>query len=631
MNSAGQTLLDWVGPMNLATALVLLAALVTDRLLERRTCAAARLLPYLAVLVRLVLPAGWSSPLGLLGLRSAAEPLPWAQAELDLSGATFIPLDTSAPVGPGALALALWAAVSLTLLGCWIRARVVLRRQLRAAIPAGRSDSGIPVLSHPTLGPLVVGLWRSRIVVPAALAKNSDPEPLRWVLRHESAHVRRRDPLLSSVLQLVCLLAWPVLPVWIAARRIRTLMEIASDERAVAHQDGAARRRYGELLLELADRPSTGSSLAGVLSFASPLRGRLRALIPRRRWPPMVQALVVELIAVLAVACAGAPSGDDGAVKVDAAAAEAREAAPEPQSPPSRAARVPVVTLWGDGSAWVRTERGGERRLHFQGGGKAGHGSVAAGPALVTELRAALAETGARTLLVRADPRVPPEQMAPLLEAARRAGAEDLAVLPEVRQLRTLGRRSQPQPPILTVTRQGQMLLENRVVTLQNLEEQLRHELTWRKQDTLLIRADRYQLTAPEVLSLAKRAGAVNIGIQEDAPTPAPTPAAPARTPPAGALDPALVSKHVRAQMGDVRLCYEAALARTPRIAGRLEVAFTIGADGQVTEASLAASTLKNDSVEACVLELARTWQFPAPRGGPVEVTFPFVFSSSGG
>jgi beta-lactamase regulating signal transducer with metallopeptidase domain len=146
------------------------------------------------------------------------------------------------------------------------------------------------VLRHERLGPLVAGLLRPRIVVPAVLADAPGAEALAWVLRHESAHIRRGDPLTSAAVQIVCILAWPVLPVWLAARRIRALMEQACDQRAVEGADGATRRRYGELLLALAESPR---ALGPVLAFGSPLRGRLRALAARRRWPIAAQTAVV--------------------------------------------------------------------------------------------------------------------------------------------------------------------------------------------------------------------------------------------------------------------------------------------------------------------------------------------------
>jgi TonB family protein len=323
-----------------------------------------------------------------------------------------------------------------------------------------------------------------------------------------------------------------------------------------------------------------------------------------------------------------------------------------------------------------------------------------------------------------------------------------------------VGNTIRPRPPILTVSDKGQLFLENRVVTLDQLEEHLRFELLWRKQDTLLIRGDKAGLRPPlapdklksvDVMAIAKRAGAKQIGILASdgaslAPatsTPVATPAAPGRDmaaamnvvkantgdvkgcyeqalrrgliatsgraeirlgidaegrvsreevvfheigdeafkacliekmrvwrfpkssspsevafpvvfqgseagrpsplpsglaskilpaspPSSGEMDPAIVAKKIRDRMPDVRRCYEAALVRAPKLSGRVELKFTIDADGRVSRPSLAISTLNDAQVENCLIELSRSWTFPPPEGGPVEVSFPFEFSSGG-
>jgi TonB family protein len=311
MNSAlgglGEALLAWFVPITLTTSAILVVALGADRLLERRTSASARLWLYAVVLARLALPGPWQSPLGLLR-GSAAGQL--------LVGEPLLMAGPASPRPSAPLAEASWVAlgyllVATVLLARWLHARLALRRRLREAIPLGREVDGVPILAHPRLGPLVAGAWRPRIVVPAALASGAK-EPLDWVLRHEQAHLRRGDLLLGALVQLVCIGAWPVLPVWIAARRIRALMEVACDERAVRDADGAGRRRYGEVLLALAEGQPAGHALAPVLSFGSPLKARLRALSARRRWPALLQGLVVAGLGAAVVACAAEPSSDKG-------------------------------------------------------------------------------------------------------------------------------------------------------------------------------------------------------------------------------------------------------------------------------------------------------------------------------
>ena len=300
----GEVLLAWIVPLTIATGAILAVALVVDHLLERRIAASVRLWLYGAVLARLALPGPWQSPLGLLGRAGPGQVIP---GEPTVGAGPVGLASTSAAIEAGWVALG-YLLVAAVLLGLWLQARLALRRRLAGATPLGREIEGISVLGHPQLGPLVAGLRRPRIIVPAALAQAGQGDALDCVLRHERAHIARRDLLVGALVQLVCIAAWPVLPVWIAARRMRALMEVACDERAVRDADGTGRRRYGEVLLALAEGAPAGHPLAPVLSFGSPLKARLRALAARRRWPVLLQGLVVGALGAAVVACAAEPA-----------------------------------------------------------------------------------------------------------------------------------------------------------------------------------------------------------------------------------------------------------------------------------------------------------------------------------
>ena len=313
----GDRLVGSLLPMTLATGAILLAAWLADRALERRVAASLRLFLYAAVLARLALPASLAE-----SARSAGGAFEGQRSHRPgHAGAIFARgrAGCSARSDPAAGRFCSTAAVVLVLLARWIHVRLQLRRRLDACRPLPLREGGVPVMRHEELGPFVAGLLRPRIVLPATLLDSSDEETLACVLRHEAAHVRRRDPLLSALVQVACILAWPVLPVWIAAGRIRTLMEVACDEHAVKSADPAARRRYGEVLLALAVG-TPQPRLIPALRFGSPLRGRLRALASWRRWPLPVQGAVVAVVAAVAVACASEPSPEEADVDAHAIA-----------------------------------------------------------------------------------------------------------------------------------------------------------------------------------------------------------------------------------------------------------------------------------------------------------------------
>ena len=96
-----------------------------------------------------------------------------------------------------------------------------------------------------------------------------------------------------------------------------------------------------------------------------------------------------------------------------------------------------------------------------------------------------------------------------------------------------------------------------------------------------------------------------------------------------GELDPAMVAKEVRTRLGAIKACYERALKRNPTLSGKVVIHWTITQAGTVSGVDVEQDTLGDAEVASCIKALVARWRFPAPSGGSVEVSFPFVFQSS--
>lgn len=92
-----------------------------------------------------------------------------------------------------------------------------------------------------------------------------------------------------------------------------------------------------------------------------------------------------------------------------------------------------------------------------------------------------------------------------------------------------------------------------------------------------------------------------------------------------GVLDANAVARQLRGQMGGIQACYNRALRQTPSLAGRLELSFTIGGTGRVTESRASGMDAAPD-MGGCVSRVVRGLVFPQPQGGSVSFTFPFNF-----
>jgi hypothetical protein len=95
-----------------------------------------------------------------------------------------------------------------------------------------------------------------------------------------------------------------------------------------------------------------------------------------------------------------------------------------------------------------------------------------------------------------------------------------------------------------------------------------------------------------------------------------------------GSLTKGQIQDSIRANLNQLRFCYEKELRKDPQLAGKVTVKFTIGNAGKVTEARAEGMGAE---VAACVTQAVKAIAFPKPKGGGiVNVTYPFIFKTEG-
>ncbi len=130
-------------------------------------------------------------------------------------------------------------------------------------------------------------------------------------------------------------------------------------------------------------------------------------------------------------------------------------------------------------------------------------------------------------------------------------------------------------------------------------------------------------------VAVPTQAAPIPIPVAIPTPPPPVAPVTPPEVPPSAQQEPSgVIQSILRIHNPEVRRCYETGLTRRPGLTGRVNLAFTIGADGRVSSATVRSSTLGDPAVEACIARSVADLRFP-PTGNPVEVETPFNFQSS--
>jgi TonB family protein len=105
----------------------------------------------------------------------------------------------------------------------------------------------------------------------------------------------------------------------------------------------------------------------------------------------------------------------------------------------------------------------------------------------------------------------------------------------------------------------------------------------------------------------------------------------PGRTTVVGGLSREVINRVIQKHYNEIKYCYEKELTHDPGLYGKITVLFVIDGSGRVGDALVQQTTMSSEPVESCMLNHVRRWAFPAPQGGgTVQVTYPYVFKSSG-
>ena len=103
--------------------------------------------------------------------------------------------------------------------------------------------------------PLVIGVLKPMILLPAAAATGLSPDQLQALITHELAHIRRYDLLVNLAQRVVESMLFFHPAVWFISRRISNEREHACDELVLA--TGCERLRYADALVRMAELSSS--------------------------------------------------------------------------------------------------------------------------------------------------------------------------------------------------------------------------------------------------------------------------------------------------------------------------------------------------------------------------------------
>jgi len=169
-----------------------------------------------------------------------------------------------------------WSVIAALLLLRWGAGILRLYRITRASRAAGAV-----LVSDAIQTPMTWGSIRPVILVPAYVEDWSE-EQREVVIRHERAHIERRDWLWQGFAQAMTAVFWFHPLVWLAAAQMRQEAEHAADDATLA--TGVQAPDYADRLMAVARQLKDGSPAAAVTMLRKPvLTSRIAAILDTAR------------------------------------------------------------------------------------------------------------------------------------------------------------------------------------------------------------------------------------------------------------------------------------------------------------------------------------------------------------
>jgi Zn-dependent protease with chaperone function len=158
-------------------------------------------------------------------------------------GAERAPLSLPAAWPPAIFAA--WCVFAALMLGrlAWSYGYIAWLARTAAPLPGGWQECALRLTgsrrvrilgSRETPVPVVVGLWRTAILIPLDLAGQLSQAEIEQIILHEWAHIRRRDNWTNGAYELLQALFFFHPAVWFIGRRLRLERELACDDLVVS-------------------------------------------------------------------------------------------------------------------------------------------------------------------------------------------------------------------------------------------------------------------------------------------------------------------------------------------------------------------------------------------------------------
>lgn len=269
------------------------------------------------VLVRLLMPFGFSTGFSIFNLINTPQPSPSGRVEYvpqnmgqspitniglgSIEVQSITPLVQENSANPMQIwvfiASLVWIAGVFLLLCRFLISYFYIRRKLRTAILYKKHI----FFSDQVKSPIVFGVLHPKIILPYDIADICTDTEISHIITHEEVHIKRLDHIVKLISMTVAAVYWFNPFIWLAFILSNKDRELSCDEKVIQSAERDIRAEYATSLLNIGKRRN---DIFGVIAFGeSNIRARIKSIVSFKKPGLWIILTAIVLIGVLSASC----------------------------------------------------------------------------------------------------------------------------------------------------------------------------------------------------------------------------------------------------------------------------------------------------------------------------------------
>lgn len=156
--------------------------------------------------------------------------------------------------------------------------------------------------------PMVWGIFRPRIFIPAKIIRGLSQEELKYILLHELAHIKRKDLIIHFITMIIEGIYWFNPVIWYSMHKMKEDCELSCDASVLGTLTEKEYKKYGLTILSIMKKVNDPQPIPGTVGFAVKQNKRRIIMITQYKKTSTKLSVIIMSFIILLTGCSSLSS-----------------------------------------------------------------------------------------------------------------------------------------------------------------------------------------------------------------------------------------------------------------------------------------------------------------------------------